>query len=140
MKFFCFKQISKCDTCFYIHFSRAFQKKVLTKNPLNYFSLKITKFHGDGVINESARTKINSLFRVNGNFLNFPAQHELYVYTFLVCLFVCLYQINVKLLWDLTRSQRHFVNDLIFKNLPRTKFEFKNLKIYEFAYFFWFFV
>jgi len=24
--FFCFKQISKCNTCFYIHFSRAFQK------------------------------------------------------------------------------------------------------------------
>ena len=23
---FCFKQISKCDTCFYMHFSRAFQK------------------------------------------------------------------------------------------------------------------
>ena len=22
-----FKQISKCDTCFYVHFSRAFQKK-----------------------------------------------------------------------------------------------------------------
>ena len=24
--FFCLKQISKCDTCFYTHFSRAFQK------------------------------------------------------------------------------------------------------------------
>ena len=24
--FFCLKQISKCDTCFYIHFSRAFKK------------------------------------------------------------------------------------------------------------------
>ena len=24
--FFSFKQISKCDTCFYIHFSRAFKK------------------------------------------------------------------------------------------------------------------
>ena len=24
--FFCLKQISKCDTCFYAHFSRAFQK------------------------------------------------------------------------------------------------------------------
>ena len=41
-----------------------FLKKVLTTNPLNYYSLKITKFHGDGVINESAGTKINSLFRV----------------------------------------------------------------------------
>ena len=24
--FFCLKQLLKCDTCFYIHFSRAFQK------------------------------------------------------------------------------------------------------------------
>ena len=24
--FFCFKQISKCDTCFYMNFSRALQK------------------------------------------------------------------------------------------------------------------
>ena len=29
----------------------------LTKNPLNYYSLKVTKFHGDSVKNESARTK-----------------------------------------------------------------------------------
>ena len=27
------------------------------KNPLNYFSLKITKFHSDSVKNESTRTK-----------------------------------------------------------------------------------
>jgi len=29
----------------------------LTKNPLNYYSLKVTKFHRDSVKNESARTK-----------------------------------------------------------------------------------
>ena len=29
----------------------------LTKNPLNYYSLKVTKFHGDSVKNKSARTK-----------------------------------------------------------------------------------
>ena len=28
-----------------------------TKNPLNYYSLKVTKFHDDSVKNESARTK-----------------------------------------------------------------------------------
>ena len=33
------------------------EKKNLTKNPLNYYSLKVTKFHGDSVKNESARTK-----------------------------------------------------------------------------------
>ena len=31
----------------------------LTKNPLNYYSLKVTKFHGDSVKNESAKTKKN---------------------------------------------------------------------------------
>jgi len=30
---------------------------LVTKNPLNYFILKVTKFHGDCVKNESARTK-----------------------------------------------------------------------------------
>ena len=30
---------------------------MLTKNPLNYYSLKVTKFHDDSVNNESARTK-----------------------------------------------------------------------------------
>ena len=30
---------------------------MLTKNPLNYYSLKVTKFHDDSVKNESARTK-----------------------------------------------------------------------------------
>jgi len=29
----------------------------LTKNPLNYYALKVTKFHGDSVKNESASTK-----------------------------------------------------------------------------------
>ena len=29
----------------------------LTKNPLNFFLLNVTKFHGDSVKNESARTK-----------------------------------------------------------------------------------
>ena len=91
LNFFCFKQISKCDTCFYMHFSRSFQnivfnlylqsqknlgyiiffsqtgffsvlyklkeKYFLKKNPLNYYTLKVTKFHGDSVKNESARTK-----------------------------------------------------------------------------------
>ena len=41
---FCFKQISKRDTSFYIHFSCA------------YDSLKVN-FHGDSVKYESARTK-----------------------------------------------------------------------------------
>ena len=84
---FCLKQISKCDTCFDIHFSMAFQKysfqvcsfshkKVMgylkffytlqtfyrpvfypmhkknsQKNPLNYFLLKVKKFHGNSVKN-----------------------------------------------------------------------------------------
>ena len=30
---------------------------MLTKNPLNYYSLKVTKFHDDSVKNKSARTK-----------------------------------------------------------------------------------
>ena len=92
--FFCFKQISKCNTCFYVHFSRAFlkysfqicsfiRKKVmgyfrffytdrtfyrpvpysmhkkmfLSKNHLNFHSLKVTTFHSDSVKDESARTK-----------------------------------------------------------------------------------
>ena len=29
----------------------------LAKNPLNYYSLKVTKIYGDSVKNESARTK-----------------------------------------------------------------------------------
>ena len=29
----------------------------LTKSPLNYYSLKVTKFHGDSVKNESASAK-----------------------------------------------------------------------------------
>jgi len=33
------------------------KKYFLTKNPLNYYSLKVTKFHGDSVKNKSARTK-----------------------------------------------------------------------------------
>ena len=36
----------------------------VTKIPLNYFSLKVTKFHGDSVKNESARTKKLQGFRV----------------------------------------------------------------------------
>ena len=32
-------------------------KTILTRNPLNYYSLKVTKFHGDSVKNESAREK-----------------------------------------------------------------------------------
>ena len=34
-----------------------FEKYVLTKNPLNYYLLKVTKFHGDSFENESARSK-----------------------------------------------------------------------------------
>ena len=34
-----------------------YKSKKLTKNPLNYYSLKVTKFHGDSVKNESAWTK-----------------------------------------------------------------------------------
>ena len=33
---------------------------LLTKNPINYYSLKVTAFHGDSVKNESARTKKNT--------------------------------------------------------------------------------
>ena len=33
------------------------QKNVFTKKPLNYYSLNVTEFHGDGVKNESARPK-----------------------------------------------------------------------------------
>ena len=78
---FCFKQISTYDICFYIHFSRAFQKYnfrsvdlvtkpvpylatlciekkiILERNPLNFYSLKVTKFRSDSVKNESVRTK-----------------------------------------------------------------------------------
>ena len=31
--------------------------KKYTKNPLNFYSLKVTNFHGDSVKNESARQK-----------------------------------------------------------------------------------
>ena len=35
-----------------------FKKNIfLTTNPPNYYSLKVTKFHGDSVKNESARAK-----------------------------------------------------------------------------------
>ncbi len=33
------------------------QKNVFTKKPLNYYSLNVTEFHGDGVKNESTRAK-----------------------------------------------------------------------------------
>ena len=33
------------------------EKYVLTKNPLNYYLLKVTKFHGDSFKTESARSK-----------------------------------------------------------------------------------
>ena len=60
--FFCFKQISKCDTCLH----------KFTKNPLNYYLLKVKKIHGDSVKNESARAKnltpLPSLFRVKISF------------------------------------------------------------------------
>ena len=77
---FCFKQISTYDTCFYIHFSRAFKnynfrsvdlvtkpvpylatlciekKIILQRNPLNFYSLKVTTFHVDSVKNKNAWT------------------------------------------------------------------------------------
>ena len=78
--FFLLKQISKCDTCFYMHFLSDFQKyslKFCHKNvrgcfrtfftdqtffcpvpyPLNYYLFKVTTFHG--VKNENAWTKKN---------------------------------------------------------------------------------
>jgi len=33
------------------------KKYFFSKNPLNYYSLKVTQFHGDNVKNESASTK-----------------------------------------------------------------------------------
>ena len=33
---------------------------LLTNNPIDYYSLKVTTFHGDSVKNESARTKKNT--------------------------------------------------------------------------------
>ena len=33
------------------------KKNVFTKKPLNYYSLNVTEFHGDGVKNESASPK-----------------------------------------------------------------------------------
>jgi len=33
--------------------------KKINKNPINYYSLKVTKFHRDGVKNKIARTKKN---------------------------------------------------------------------------------
>ena len=48
-----------------------------------------------------------------------------------VCLFVCLYSINVKMakpigpfLWDLPERKGLWMDDRIFKNLPLTKIEF----------------
>ena len=93
--YFLFKQISKCDKCFYIHFSKALKKYslqicsfsrkklwailefffpnwtfsalystlcvkkklIIQKKSSNYYSLKVTKFHGDSVKNESSWTK-----------------------------------------------------------------------------------
>ena len=37
-------------------------KKTFTKNPLNFFLLKVTTFHIDSVKNESARTKKTTAF------------------------------------------------------------------------------
>ena len=49
--FFCLKQIfyRSCtpNTCI----------KQFTRNPLNFYSLKVNQFHGDSVKNKSARTK-----------------------------------------------------------------------------------
>ena len=57
--FFCFKQISKCNSCIYIHFSRAFQKygHILYKTFFKLLFIKSQKFCGDSVKNESARTE-----------------------------------------------------------------------------------
>ena len=43
------------------------EKMFFTKNPLNFYALKITKFHSDSVKNDSARAKKSpppSLFSV----------------------------------------------------------------------------
>ena len=37
-----------------------FLNMLLTNNPIDYYSLKVTTFHGDSVKNESARTKKNT--------------------------------------------------------------------------------
>ena len=44
---------------FSLHFTLpyALKKKMFTKYPLNFYSLKVTKFHSDSVKNKSARTK-----------------------------------------------------------------------------------
>ena len=55
----------------------------------------------------------------------------IYIYTLLVCLFVCLYPINVKtaepiapkFLWDFAKPQGSFVADLIFKKCTSNKMQ-----------------
>ena len=66
-KYFCFKQISKLWAILdFFHRPDFFppcpypinkNKNFFSKNVLNYYSLKVTKFHGDSVKNESATTK-----------------------------------------------------------------------------------
>ena len=45
------------DWTFYVLYPTLCIKKKFTKNPLNYYSLKVTKFHDGSVKNESARIK-----------------------------------------------------------------------------------
>jgi len=40
-----------------------FKTNVFTKNPLNYYSLKIIKFYGDSFKDESARTRVPGVAR-----------------------------------------------------------------------------
>ena len=44
---------------------RFFSTLYLQKNPLNYFSLKVTKFHGDSVKNESVKGQKNTGLGLN---------------------------------------------------------------------------
>ena len=90
-----------CDTCLYIHFSRAFQeysfqicsfchkktqtglctalfptlcittKQKISKNPLNFYLIKVKQFHGDSVRNESARVKEQLIFLARINIIVF---------------------------------------------------------------------
>ena len=53
-------------------FTLPYALKNLTKNPLNYYSLRITKFHGDCDKSESARTKKN--YRAGRVFLGLKAK------------------------------------------------------------------
>ena len=62
------KKVMGCNIFFFTDrtFFALYYKNFFTKNPLNYYLIKVTKCHCDSVKNESARTC--SLFRVNNLF------------------------------------------------------------------------